>query len=164
MTNFPRPGGFRPPGPPLRPNMPPSGRVLPEGLGPDYLKNGYFDGNGNLWPELVTSEAERIAQVLGQRQGQAELKTAQLRRFYGKAKNAEQKLDSAQSFESVKSDVLTLQPLSANTVARGNAPQVFKDFIDRNVRLATKDENHFRKGFLVHFQSVVGYFTYHFRR
>jgi hypothetical protein len=49
-------------------------------------------------------------------------------------------------------------------VARGTAPDVFKDFIDRNVCLAAKDEKHFRSGFLVHFQSVVAYFTYFFRR
>lgn len=147
-----------PPRPP-QPAPPPS-----PGLGPNYLAKGYFDPKGNLWPELIVEEAKRVAKVIGQRQGQAELKSAQLRRFYGKARNIEQKLDSGQPFEGLKAEILAILPIAANTVARGNAPEAFKDFIERNTRLAAKDEAHFRKGFLVHFQSVVAFFTYIYRR
>lgn len=158
------PGGSAAPGRPGGPPPPrPGGR--PGDLGPDYLRDGYFDKNGNLLPHLVAGNPViETARALGQRQGQAELKTAQLRRFYGKAKSIEQKLDSGMAFDSLKSEILTLQPLAANVVARGVAPDVLKDFIDRNVALAVKDERHFRKGFLIHFQSVVAYFTYLFRR
>ncbi|MBI2917262.1 MAG: type III-A CRISPR-associated protein Csm2 [Chloroflexi bacterium] len=112
----------------------------------------------------MVEEAISKAREIGQKQGQAELKASQLRRFYGKAKNIEQKLDSGQSFNGVRAEILTLQPIAANTVARGNAADVFKEFIDRNVALAAKDEKHFRQGFLVHFQSVVAFFTYIYRR
>lgn len=147
------PGPAQPPGGPPRP-------VPADGLPPDYLSKGYFDGQGNIWPKLIVDDASRVAQALGQRQGQVELKTSQLRRFYGKVKNVEQKLDSNQTFESLVGEILGLRPMAANAVARKTATGLFKDFIDRNVGLAVQDEKHFRKGFLVHFQSVVAYFTY----
>ena len=127
------------------------------GLGAGYLKNGYFDGKGNIWPELIVDEAKRVADVLGQRRL---LKTSQLRRFFGKARNIQQKLESGQPFDALVSEIRGMQPLAANAVARGNAPEAFKEFIDRNVPLAARDAKHFVSGFLAHFQGVLCYFTY----
>lgn len=127
----------------------------------DYLKKGYFDSQGNLWPDLICGDQiEQLTKALGQKQGQVQLKPAQIRRFYGKAKSIEQKLDSGQSYDTLRSELLTLGPLAANTVARGNALDSFKVFVDRNLSEATKGEQHFRKGFLMHFQSVVALFPY----
>jgi len=163
MNRYPRqPGGRRPPQGPRRPLVPAS----PPGLGPEYLRQQeYFDQKGNLWPELVAGEKLcQWTRALGQRQGQVQLKTTQLRRFYGKAREIERELDLGRTFEELRAEILSLRPLAANTVARGNATDTFKDFIDRNVSLAVRDEKHFRRGFLVHFQSVVAYFTYLSRR
>lgn len=132
-------------------------RPPPPGLTTDYLKRGYFDGKGNLWPELVVEEAQRVARSLN-RGGQ--LKTTQLRRFFRKARGIQRKLDAGQSFAALVAELKALQPLAANSVARGNAPPVFKEFIDRNVPLASRDAKHFVSGFLMHFQSIVCYFAY----
>ena len=168
MSTFPQPqpSGYRGgQGPPQRTVAFQRAPELPSRLPESYLKKGYFDVQGNLLPELVTGEQIlQVTRAIGQKQGQAELKTAQLRRFYGKAKSIEQKLDSGHSFDSLRPELLTMQALAANTVARGNASDIFKDFIDGNIALASKDKDHFRKGFLVHFQSVVAYFSYLFRR
>ncbi len=159
-----RAGGYGSAGAPRR-SGPTGGPQQPVSLPADYLKHGYFDASGDIFPELVTGDQVlEVVRKIGQGQGESQLKASQLRRFYGKAKNIEQKLDAGQAFDSVRAELLTLQALAANTVARGIASECFKDFIDRNVALASKDEKHFRKGFLLHFQSVVAYFGYSSRR
>jgi len=124
----------------------------------DYLKGGYFDEEGQVKPAVVDTWAEEVAKVLG-RSG---ITSHQLRRFFNQLRAAEAKLDT-QSFSAVRSDILSLKRDAAYAVGRGVVKDNFKQFIDRNVELAVQDEASFRKGFIEHFQSVLAYFTYHFR-
>lgn len=162
----PRPPGGRGGGPD-RPGggRPPQGSGQPD---PDlqwfrqqYLKDGYFDQNNNLRPELVVDDAIKVARILGGRYGRRELSTAQLRRFFGKARLIEQKLNSQQSFDGLVAEIHEMQPLAANAVSKDvGPPEVFKDFIDRNVDYASRSEKDFKEGFIKHIQSVVAYFAY----
>lgn len=145
-------GGQRPfQGPRNQQSQPPS-----PSLGGEYLKQGYFDVKGNLWPNLIVEEAQRVARLLNQG---GQIKVSQIRRFFGKARNIQQKLEAGQPFDNLVAEIRTMQPLAANAVAKGNAPAVFREFIDRNIALAARDSKHFISGFLAHFQSVVCYFT-----
>lgn len=132
---------------------------LPDG----YLAQGYFDPDGHIHPDLITSTAEEIAKRLGV----GGVTANQLRRFYTKAKTAEQRLKAGEPFPSVTAGILELKQHAANAVGRAQGKneqaglELLKQFIDRNVDLATKSEEAFRKGFLPHFQGVVGYFKYH---
>jgi len=127
---------------------------LPRG----YLQNGYFDSQGNLWPEIIQQWPDEIAQTF--RDGR--LTTTQLRRFFNQARALEKELKT-KTFERLKEDVATLKPIAAASVGRKTAPDIFKQFIDRNVDLVLRspDSDALVRGFLTHFQSVVAYLKYY---
>ena len=120
----------------------------------DYLKNGYFDKNGNVLPEVIQQWPEELAQTF-RREG---MTSTQMRRFFNRARAIQQQ---GLPFERAKEDILSLKPIVAASVGRGNAPDVFKTFIDRNVELAVSSVESFKRGFLTHFQSVVAYLKYY---
>jgi CRISPR type III-A-associated protein Csm2 len=128
----------------------------------NYLLAAYFDDKGYLFPELVTTHAEHIADSLGV----GGVTSTQLRRFYTKAKSIEQRLDAGERFGATVPNILELKQHAAYAAGRaqGHAEQqgleTFKRFIDMNVDLAVSGEKAFRKGFLLHFQGVVAFFKY----
>ena len=127
-----------------------------------YLEGGYFEeaeGVKRVNPAVVDDWAEAVAQMLGS----GGMKTHQLRRFFNKARAIESKLDSGEPFAAVVTDIHTFKRDAAYAVGRGVAPQVFKEFVDRNVELAMRSEDSFRKGFIEHFQSILAFFVYYFR-
>lgn len=126
------------------------------GIPKDYverLEKGYFDSNGRLWEEFVTTMAKDVAQSFGKK-----LKNYQLRRFYGHAKAAENRLRMTGDWPSVNVDIKKLGAFVAEAKGKDKIPESFYDFIDRNIK-AIKMQKDF-DAFLEHFQAVVAYFTY----
>ena len=130
----------------------------PPGLPRGYLQGGYFQPDGNIRPEVIVDWAEEVARVLGD--ARPEMTYTQLRRFYNKMLSIKQKLDAGSHFPKLVGELLTLKRDAADSVGKENAPQLFKEFIDRNVNLAIEKESNFKEGFLQHFQSVVAYRKY----
>ncbi len=128
-----------------------------ESLWPGYLKSGYFDQEGNLRAEFVLREnvGKLARQVEIER-----LTTGQLRRFFGHARGIEQRLKlGQQTWESLRPEFLKLDVAAED--ARGKKPspkipEIFYDFIKRNVA-AVKTEREFLRGFLPHFEALVGF-------
>lgn len=131
-------------------------------FGPEYLSAGYFEDKHDkryLRPEVLDSAAIDAAKALGN----SGMKSAQLRRFFAKARGIEAKLDRERDFEAIKADIYGFKRDVAYQVGRQVVPEAFQQFINRNVELATVDPESFKKGFLQHFESVVAYFVYYFR-
>lgn len=128
---------------------------------PNYLKNGYFGDadRTKLRPEVLDSLAEQVALALGR----AGMTSHQLRLFFNKMRAIEGRLDRGESFDVVVDRIRAFNRDVVYQVGRGVAPQEFKQFIERNVELATLDRSSFERGFIEHFQSVLAYFVYHFR-
>lgn len=126
------------------------------GLPPNYLRNGYFDVEGNILSEVIIEWPKDIATKLAN--ARPEMKSAQLRNFFGEARHIEGQLSAGQAFQSLRGRILQLDSYAASAQTRGNAPPLFKQFIEHNVRWAAKDEKSFLKGFIPHFESVVAYF------
>lgn len=128
----------------------------------DYLKDGYFDADGNLRSRVVVEEAIAVARRLveGRTSEREGLTTAQLRRFYDMAKGVETRLKGGTPFPSVIGEVSSLHSHAAAAVEKGKAPHELLRFFEKNLPLAIQDERSFRQGFLMHFQSVVAYFGY----
>jgi CRISPR/Cas system CSM-associated protein Csm2 small subunit len=124
------------------------------GLPPRYLAAGYFDGRGNPLSEVIIDWPKQIAQQL-ERGG---LAAAQLRNFFSEARHIEGQLAAGQGFAAVRPRILKLDAYAANAVKKGNAPKLFYDFIQHNLKWAATDEKSFLKGFVPHFESVVAYF------
>ena len=127
----------------------------------DYLKEGYFDAAGNLREELITSKAQLIANDLCK----IRLSSVQLRKFYAHARQLGRQLENGEAFATIRPALLEMQPLVADAVGRAHANgagnyELFKQFIDKNVELAAREEKNLREGFLKHFMYVVAYFKY----
>lgn len=125
-----------------------------QGLPSSYLKQGYFDEKGNLRAELIGEQAQYIALELHK----ADMKSASLRRFFGKVKAAQRKLESKKDFQAILPNVLELEPYVNNAVTREVVPSLFKEFIEANLTLAKENEKAFVKGFAKHFEYVVAFF------
>ena len=129
----------------------------------DYLRGSYFDDKGNIKCDLLTGTAESLAKDFGY----SGITSTQLRRFFIQVRAIERQLGQKEFPELVPS-IQGLRSLVANYVGRGKNTQerqrreYLKRFIDDNVALATRDEKHFKKGFVPHFESIVAYFKYHF--
>lgn len=148
MTTYDRRGQF-----PQRGRAYPSSAVgLPQG----YLEKGYFDTNGNALPEVIQKWPEELARVL---HGEG-LTSTQLRRFFNRARNLESQAKAGQPFDRLKEEILSLKVLAAAAVGRKAAPELFKQFMDKNIELAVKSPEGFKRGFMMHFQSVVAYVKY----
>jgi len=129
-------------------------RQYTPGLPPGYLKNGYFDQNGNPLPEIIIEWPRHIAAQLSG----ARMAPAQLRNFFGEVRRIEGQLSAGQNFEALRGRILQLDAYAANAVKKDNAPLLFKQFIEQNLKWVVKDKKSFLRGFLPHFESVVAYF------
>lgn len=133
----------------------------------DYLSRGYFDPDGNLWPEYVSSDpVEKLVEAMASTR--PELNNHQLRRFFGHCRAIETRLRTKVStWAAERTEFLKLH--HAATYAKGarggekqKIPDLFFDFIERNVN-AVKTEDDFRKGFMPHFEALVGFGAAHIK-
>jgi len=119
-----------------------------------YLKEGYFDKNGNVLKEVIIDWPREIARTLDEN-GMA---VAQLRNFFAEARRIEKQLDAGAAFSTLKERLWKLVSLAQFAVIKGFAPLIFKQFIEKNLIWADKDDRGFSRGFINHFESVVAYF------
>ena len=119
---------------------------------PGYPK--YFTPEGHTRVELITTEAENLAE----RFESDRLKRHQLRAFYDHAKRQLQRLQYGAPFGEVHPEIARLKAFAADRAGRADnaLPFSFKQFIDRNVDAITGEAS-FRKGFMPHFEAVVAY-------
>jgi CRISPR/Cas system CSM-associated protein Csm2 small subunit len=122
----------------------------------NYLKNGYFDDKGNILAEVIIDWPRDIATKLAD--ARPEMKAAQLRNFFNEARHIESQLSAGKDFASLRGRILQLDSYAASAQTRRNAPPLFKEFIEQNVKWAARDEKSFLKGFIPHFECVVAYF------
>ncbi len=127
----------------------------------DYLKDGYFDSDGCLKVEYVSREkVEPLAQKM------ASLTIHQVRRYFGHCRAVETRLKSGGvSWDRVLPEVKKLDVAAADGAAKQppKIPALFQDFIRRNVdKIKTKED--FLKGFLPHFEALVGFGQAHFKK
>lgn len=130
-------------------------------LWPGYLQGGYFDADGCLKVEYVSRD--RIEPLV---RGMARLTVHQIRRYFGHCRAIETRLKSAgASWASVWPEVKKLDIAAADGAAKQppKIPGLFHDFIRRNVD-AIKSEEDFLRGFLPHFEALVGFGQAHFNR
>jgi CRISPR type III-A-associated protein Csm2 len=146
--------------PPRRENQPqghgnPPQKTLDQ-LWPDYLKAGYFDPDGNLRVDFVSRSK---VQPLVQEMGNAKLTSNQLRRFFQHCRAIEARLRAkTSSWRAEEAAFRMLDVAAADALGKSTAkiPKLFHDFVQRNVA-AVRTETDFLKGFLPHFEALVGF-------
>lgn len=131
----------------------------------DYLKGGYFDADGCLKVEYVSREkVEPLAKAMCE--DRTGLTTHQIRRYFSHCRAIETRLKSGGAkWAAVWPEVKKLDVAAADGAAKQppKIPALFHDFIRRNVdRIKTQKD--FLKGFLPHFEALVGFGQAHFRK
>ena len=93
---------------------------------------------------------------------QDRMSRSQLRNFYNESTNILQHITTQPNgFDQMRSRILKLRGFAHNATEKrspNNAPQLFYEFISKNVELAAQSEVNFVKGFHEHFECVVLYF------
>ena len=127
-------------------------------LWPNYLQGGYFDDDGNLRIELVArARIEPLADAMSQ--ARPPLTMHQIRRFFQHCRAIEAKIRAkSSSWAAEQASFLYLDAAAADAAAKSpkRIPALFHDFIERNVA-AVKTEKDFLKGFLPHFEALIGF-------
>jgi len=134
-----------------------AGLGAPQGTGGWRFPEGYpdyFDSDGILRSEFVTSLAESIAGELGR--VRPKMTMNQLRAFYHHAKLQEGAIERGRPFREVWVEISKLKAFARERASKEKIPRFFEQFISRNVDRA-KDDKTFSEGFMEHFQAVVAY-------
>jgi len=127
-------------------------------LWPGYLEAGYFDGSGNLRPECVARH-KMVPLVRAMANGQPKLTAHQVRRFFQHCRAIEARLRSrASNWEAEEAAFRKIDVAASDAYGKSpkKIPQLFHDFIERNVARVRSEED-FLKGFLPHFEALVGF-------
>lgn len=132
---------------------------------PGYLTAGYFDADHHLKPEFVS---RRLVEPLVSEMGRSwpPLVNHQLRRFFQHCRAIEARLKANPSnlsrWPAEEAGFRKIDAAAADAFgkSRKKIPQLFHDFIQRNVA-AVKTETDFLEGFLPHFEALVGFGAQH---
>lgn len=138
-------------------------------LWPDYLQGGYFDGTDEKGePKLKLEYVSRnTVEPLVKAMSKAwpQLTMHQLRRFFQHCRAIEAKLkQQASTWESERTNFAKLDSAAADAWGKDSKkiPRLFHDFIQRNVA-AVKSKDDFLKGFLPHFEALLGFGALHLK-
>ncbi|HUI08290.1 MAG TPA: type III-A CRISPR-associated protein Csm2 [Verrucomicrobiae bacterium] len=127
-------------------------------LWPNYLQGGYLDQSGNLKLEYVARE-KVMSLIREMDRARPRLTMHQVRRFFQHCRAIEARLRArSSSWSAEESAFRKLDVAAADGFGKSNPkiPKLFHDFIQRNVAMV-KTEQDFLKGFLPHFEALVGF-------
>ncbi|MBI2806668.1 MAG: type III-A CRISPR-associated protein Csm2 [Planctomycetes bacterium] len=140
--------------------MPPNEELLSDIL----CRSGYFDAAGNLRNEFVARDRlVPIAQVMGE--AKPPLTMHQIRRFFQHCRAIEAKVRAGTSTWATEEAAFRQLDVAAADAFGKSPPKIpidFHDFIKSNVA-AVKNEKDFLKGFLPHFEALVGFGSQFFK-
>ena len=124
---------------------------------PGYLQKGYFDEKGNILPQVIQEWAKIIAGALFNTV--PKMTTGQLRgAFFNEVRRLERRLDATRDFDTIRPELLKLSVFAADRRKKNKVSNFFEEFITINLREAAKGEKEFKKGFVNHFECVVGFY------
>jgi hypothetical protein len=131
-----------------------------ESLSDILQKTGYFDAAGNLRIEFVVRE--RIAPLVeDMSRAKPPLTMHQVRRFFQHCRAIEARLKARSStWAAEEAGFLLLDAAAADAFRKSppKIPEAFHEFLRLNVA-AVRSEKDFLKGFLPHFEALVGFGT-----
>jgi CRISPR/Cas system CSM-associated protein Csm2 small subunit len=140
--------------------MPPNEESLSDIL----RRSGYFDAAGNLRNEFVVRD--RIMPIAKEMsEARPPLTMHQVRRFFQHCRAIEAKIRAGTStWPAEEAAFRQLDVAAADAFGKSppKIPELFHDFIKSNVA-AVKNEKDFLKGFLPHFEALVGFGSQFFK-
>lgn len=131
-----------------------------EELFPDYLHEGYFDGDRLRGEFLERTRMDPLARAMAF--AHPALTSHQVRRFFQHCRRIQARLRAGSTWPEEEADFRKIDAFAADARAKAKAPPIFEDFVRRNV-VAVRDERDFTKGFMAHFEALLGFGARHFR-
>lgn len=127
-----------------------------------FLDKGYYE-NGVLRPDLLDTHAKSLGESFA-RKGDHNVKSSQMRRFYGDVKELETRIEQNTNLESDKPEELAkhlalirmLKSKAAYAAGRETVSRAFESFIVKSVE-QIKTPKDFR-AFVLFFEAIVGYY------
>jgi CRISPR/Cas system CSM-associated protein Csm2 small subunit len=92
-----------------------------------------------------------------------ELTSHQVRRFFQHCRRIQARLRAGSTWPTEEADFRKIDAFAADARARKTAPPLFEDFVRRNVA-AVRDERDFTKGFMAHFEALLGFGARYFKK
>lgn len=133
-------------------------------LWPAYLRDGFLDTHGNLRREYV--ERRRVEPLIkAMSQARPALTMRQARRFFQHCRAIEARLRARTSTwlaEESRFRKLDVAASDGFGKSQRRIPELFHDVIKASVA-AVRNEADFLKGFLPHFEAIIGFGSQHLR-
>lgn len=133
-------------------------------LWPGYLRGGFLDSDSNLRREYVERKhVEPLIKAMSQ--ARPALTMHQARRFFQHCRVIEARLRARTStWQTEEANFRKLDVAAADAFGKSQKkiPHLFHDVIKASVA-AVKDEADFLKGFLPHFEALIGFGSQHLR-
>lgn len=123
----------------------------------DELNDSYFINSNsyNLKPTMIIQYPATLAKVF---QKDNKNKPSQIRKYFDSCRIIEGKFKLSKDFDFVITELYKLIPLANNAKVKGHVSNEFFEFFETNIEQAIKSPNHFQKGFMAHFESVIGFY------
>lgn len=119
------------------------------------LNNGYFESANYVKKEFIVDYAKELAQLFGR--DKSINKSAQIRKYFDFCRRIEGIYKVKKDFNYVKSELPKLIYHINSAFNKKLVTREFCDFIEKNVELAIVSESNFMKGFICHFEAVIGF-------
>jgi hypothetical protein len=158
MRNDQRPN-TRGRGPQHRPEQRGAPRI--EDLFPGYLRQGYFDGDRLRDEFLDRIRMDRLAHTMAT--ARPALTSHQIRRFFQHCRKIQSRLRAGSTWSEEEAEFRKIDAFAADALAKEKAPSIFEDFVRCNVA-AVQGERDFTKGFMAHFEALLGFGARYFNR
>jgi CRISPR type III-A-associated protein Csm2 len=123
----------------------------------DELSKGYFIEKGFIKKEFILELPKGLSVLFGK--NPAVNKSAQIRKYFDFCRKIEGIYKVQKNFNYVVSELPRLNYHIHNALNK-KPPLISKEFcefIEKNVEMAIVSEDNFLKGFIIHFESVIGY-------
>jgi hypothetical protein len=132
-----------------------------EDLFPDYLRQGYFDGDRLRGELLDRTRMDPLARTMAH--AHPALTSHQIRRFFQHCRKIQSRLRAGFAWSEEEAEFRKIDAFAADARAKEKAPPIFEDFVRRNVA-AVRGERDFTKGFMAHFEALLGFGARYFSR
>ncbi|MBS1517942.1 MAG: type III-A CRISPR-associated protein Csm2 [Bacteroidetes bacterium] len=126
------------------------------------FKKGYFNEESseekryNLKKELIIDFPQMLANFFSINPNIN--KSSQIRKYFDQCKIIESKLKISNDFNRAVTELLQIIPLANSAKEKKHISIEFYKFLETNIMEAIKSDENFKKGFIPHFQSLIGYF------
>lgn len=119
--------------------------------------NEFLDAEGNIRPELLDKEAQKIAGDLKD----AKITTHQVRKFYDEVKHYKACLDKGVDYKKVKPLIVMLKSKAKYAATKNKKMNIFYEFIEKSIDKIKAGEKEIEKkkfdAFCLFFEAIYGF-------